>query len=144
MSETTTTTTTTEAKTTKRAPKRVQVPVTGGPNGVSRLISRSRTKEEAKRNLAGRYRVIHGRIAMARPIEEWQRPDGTEIPHEPKQVFAEMGDIVELTHEDAERMLGPAAGFPDGLDIVEPLDAKPSRVGKVRAPDPVPFRNPNA
>lgn len=128
--------TTTEATTSKKAPKRVQVPVPTTAKAISRLISRSKTAAEAKRNLAGKYRVIHGRIAVARPIDEWQRPDGTEIPHEPKQIFAEMGDVVELTHEDAERMLEE--------DIVEHLDARPSRVGKVKAADPIPFRNPNA
>lgn len=121
---------------TPKPAKRVQVAVTTTKNPVSRLVSRSKTRDEAKRKLAGKYRVIHGRISLARPTEEWQRADGTEIPNEPKQLFAEMGDIVELTDDDAARMLD--------LDIVEHLDAKPSRMGKVKAPDAMPFRNQNA
>jgi hypothetical protein len=78
--------------------------------------------------LGGTYRVIHGRIAIPRPEEDLRLPDGSENVHLSKTIFAEMGDEVLLSHIDAELMLD--------ADVVEPLDARPSRVGKVWAPPP--------
>lgn len=93
-------------------------------------------KKSAKdRGLAGTYRVIHGSIAIPRPRSEWSLPDGSENPHEPKVIYAMMGDEIEIGDEDAARMID--------ADIIEPLDAKPSRVGKVWAP-PTPMKNRNA
>lgn len=80
----------------------------------------------------GKYRVIHGRIWLPRPLEERLLPDGSEDPHVPKQIFAAMGDIVQLTSEDATRMMA------DG--VIEELDANPSKVGVVWAP-PKPVRH---
>jgi hypothetical protein len=84
-----------------------------------------RAKERA---LAGTYRVIHGRVEIPQDWADWHTPDGQEIPGQPKTITARMGDIVELGDEDAARMLD--------ADVVERLDAKPSRVGKVWSPPP--------
>lgn len=94
---------------------------------------------------AGIYRVIHGVVTLPRPLSEWMRPDGTEIPHEPKFIEAGVvfqydahgglvvdedgfavgaqGDEIELGSDDATRLM--AAG------VIERLDASPSRVGRV-------------
>jgi hypothetical protein len=81
-----------------------------------------RAKERA---LAGTYRVIHGTIEIPRP--DRLNEDGSE--KTPKSISAIMGDHIELGDDDAARMID--AG------VVERLDAKPSRVGKVWEPPPV-------
>jgi hypothetical protein len=80
-------------------------------------------KSAEERALGGRYRIIHGQVTIAVPVEQRLLPDGQINPHLPSQVYADMGDEVELDHVDA-------AFFLDN-DIVEPLNARPSRVGKV-------------
>jgi hypothetical protein len=128
---------TTTTTTAKKRERRVTVPVAKAEKPLSKLVARSVTKTEAtKKSLAGHYRVIHGHVVLPLPRSEWTNPDGSEIPGRPKQINAELGDIVDLSHDDAENMLE--------YDIVEPLDAKPSRVGRVASPPPVPFRNRNA
>lgn len=77
------------------------------------------TPEERK--LAGVYRVIHGRICI----------DPTTHP----QLFAEVGDEIRLGDVDAANMID--AG------VIEPLDTKPSRAGKVWVSPPI-VRNLNA
>jgi hypothetical protein len=85
------------------------------------------TPEE--RNLAGVYRVTHGRIAFPRLQEDIQADKARGIENPPKQFFAEMGDVVRLGDKDAALMVD--AG------VVETLDAKPSMVGKLwKAPEP--------
>jgi hypothetical protein len=93
---------------------------------------------------AGVYRVIHGTICIARPKSEYTNPDGTENPFEPKWVEAGIvqltperldpngkvvakatyaGDEIWLDSENATRLME--------LDLIEKLDTKPSRVGRV-------------
>jgi hypothetical protein len=88
----------------------------------------------AERALAGVYRVIHGSIAIPVPLSERLKADGTEDGNKPTQELAHPGDEVYLGDQDAASMLD--------ADIIEPLDAKPSRVGKVWEP-PKPVRNKN-
>lgn len=80
-----------------------------------------------KRALAGIYRVIHGRVIIPRPVETFTRADGSEIPHAPKFDEAEEGDEIKVGDEDAARLMD--AG------VIEKLDARPSRVGKVFDPE---------
>jgi hypothetical protein len=110
---------------------------------VPRALRQVNAKDPAKlspkeRGLAGRYRVIHGTIHVTRPTASFTRPDGTEIPFAPKWDEAGihlqadgkyLGDVVDLTDEDAAVLVDS--------DQVEPLDAKPSRVGKVFNPPKV-------
>jgi hypothetical protein len=78
---------------------------------------------QASRKLGGTYRVIHGRIELPRPAEEIaQDPSLTPA----MTIRAEVGDEVELGDTDAANMLD--AG------VIEPLDAKPSNVGRVWDP----------
>jgi hypothetical protein len=94
---------------------------------VKRVPRTDASHENAReRKLGGRYRVIHGQVAVPRPEAEYLRPDGSEDPHKLKIEYAIEGDVVNLSDDDAARMLD--------ADIVEPLDAKPSRVGKVCEP----------
>jgi len=103
---------------------------------VPRVSAVQKTAEE--RALAGEYRVIHGQIGIPLPPERWRKknPDGSlsdeEIPGALKSMTAEMGDIVWLNNEDAMRCID--------ADLVEPVDAKPSRLGKVWQP-PKPIAN---
>lgn len=90
------------------------------------MILRAREEERARLSVAGIYRVIHGSICLPRPIEEWRNADGSEKPGEAKQIVANMGDEVFLDAQDAYLMR--KAG------VVEDLDTKPSRVGKVFTP----------
>ena len=80
-----------------------------------------RTAKERK--LAGTYRVIHGSIEVPLPESEWKNPDGSVKEGEPRTEQAKMGDEVYFGDEDAMRILD--------ADLIEPLDTKPSRVGKV-------------
>lgn len=76
-----------------------------------------------ERALAGVYRVIHGAIMLPRPDSEWKHPDGTRKEGEPTQEAALIGDEVYFGDEDAMRFLD--------ADLIEPLDAKPSRCPKL-------------
>lgn len=90
--------------------------------------------------LAGTYRMIHGNAVLPVPLSQRLNADGTENIDAPKTVIARIapvlnargdvmgyvGDEVWLNAGDAERMLL--------ADIVEPLDARPSRCGKVFSP----------
>lgn len=110
------------------------------PAGSPRILHRAPRVDANKKNakelaLGGSYRVIHGQVSVPRPMSERLNPDGTENPHEPKVEYAQPGDVVSFSDEDAMRLLDS--------DIIEPLDAKPSRVGKVWAP-PASVRNKNA
>lgn len=99
-----------------------------------------------EKDLSGIYRVIHGHVEVPRPESEWHDAAGNELPHEPKTVTAEEGDEVWLPHADAKRLL--AMHIEPELRplhaVVETLDTRPSRVGKVwRAPAPARNRNPS-
>lgn len=72
---------------------------------------------------AGVYRVIHGCFAIAIPLEQRLLPNGHENPYLPKQLYAQPGSEIWLNDRDALHALQN--------DLVEPLDTKPSRVGKV-------------
>lgn len=91
--------------------------------------------------VAGIYRMIHGSIEIDLPRSEWTLADGSVNPDAPKKVRAAVhvikrdehgeptawkGDEVFLSNADAERLIA--------ADMVEPLDAKPSRCGKVWDP----------
>jgi len=78
------------------------------------------------RKLAGEYRVIHGSLAVSIPEDARRKPDGTINEHAPTFEYAKMGDRVWLNDADAARAID--------ADLVEPLDARPSRVGKVFVP----------
>lgn len=101
-------------------------------------------------NLAGEYRVIHGGIDVPRSWDEWHTPNGDEIEDAPRTRRATIhgvkfaiaddlangickgdplefvGDELFLTHEEATRLLAAS--------LVEPIDTKPSRCGKVWQP----------
>lgn len=79
-----------------------------------------------ERKLGGEYRLIHGRMAIPRPFEDTLYPNGTINPHEPTIVYAIPGDLIKLGDIEAARMLD--------ADLIEELDAKPSRLNKVWAP----------
>lgn len=114
-------------------------------------------KSAKELGLAGVYRVIHGSIEIVRPDEEWHYADGSVNYNEPSTVRASCvlkydkngklesaaGDEVWLNDEDAYRLL--AMDHPDDVPpdwpearvnnaVVEALDAKPSRCGKVWKP----------
>lgn len=84
------------------------------------------TPEE--RQLGGDYRVIHGRVALPRPAAERLGPDGQVDPTIPKQIMADMGDIVRLDHHDAARLVD--AGVVEASDVPE----KVSKMGKMWDP----------
>jgi len=95
------------------------------PARVVRVIKRE-TEDQKKARLAakeGEYRVIHGSVMIPIPLENRLLPDNTENPYLPRQQPAQAGDIVWLNDADALFMLEH--------DIVEALDSRPSRVGKV-------------
>lgn len=81
-------------------------------------------RESAKdRHLAGNYRVIHGNVIVVRDPALWHDKDGNVKPEEPRTRMAIMGDICWFNDLDAASMLDN--------DIIEPVDTKPSRMGKV-------------
>jgi hypothetical protein len=77
----------------------------------------------------GDFRIIHGTMHVPRPLEEIYNPDGSRKENEKPFVTAKEGDIVRLSVDDAFRALEQG--------LVEELDAKPSRVGKVFSPPKV-------
>jgi hypothetical protein len=82
--------------------------------------------EKIKSAGGGDFRVIHGSVCVPKPRDEYINADGTLKPTVKPFTTAIPGDIVRLTPEDAFRLLEQ--------DIVEELDAKPSRLGAVFAP----------
>lgn len=90
---------------------------------VDRVPRTDPNKERKERKLGGNYRVIQGTVLVPRPTEVFLNADGTEKPFEAKTEEAIPGDTIRLTDLDASRLLEK--------DIIEPLDAKPSRLGKV-------------
>jgi hypothetical protein len=94
------------------------------PRAVTRIVSHApEPPKPPERNLAGKYRVIHGRYSVPRDRSLTHNPDGTRKENEELQEYAKPGAILEMTHEDAKAAL--LAG------VVEELDASPSRVGRV-------------
>lgn len=80
---------------------------------------------------AGKYRVIHGSVFVPRPVALRTRPDGSIDENEPKNDLARPGSVLFLTAEDATQLFHHS--------VIEELDAKPSRLGKVWEP-PKPAR----
>jgi len=97
---------------------------------ISRIVKRvdhsDPEKDKLPRHPAGVYRVIHGTIFFPLDPSAYMKADGTRDYDKPSQEKALPGDEVNLTEDDATRMVNN--------DVVEPLDAKPSRVGKVWTP----------
>jgi hypothetical protein len=90
----------------------------------TRIITHApETPKAPERNLAGRYRVIHGSFSVGRDRSLTHHPDGSRKEVEPMQELAKPGAVLEFTHEDARDAL--IAG------TIEELDAQPSRVGIV-------------
>lgn len=142
-----------------RVPKALaSSPLSRVVKAVSRPSSLQKSAKELA--LAGHYRVIHGSVEIVRPYEEWHNPDGSVNENEPKTARASCvitydaegkfksaaGDEVWLNDEDAYRLL--AMSYPNDVSsddplhrdkhaVVETLDAKPSRCGKVWKPPPV-------
>lgn len=101
---------------------------------IPRLTALQKAVQERKakgQNLAGEYRVIHGRISVPRPREAYMLPNGTENPNEPKQEDAFEGDVIVLGDEDALRLI--EAGLVESTSV--PEGSPNSRVGKVFDPN---------
>lgn len=100
---------------------------------ITKTVNRVRHEDAPKtpeaRALAGSYRVIHGHIGVVLPEKDWRNPDGSLRPGVPTTANAEVGDEVWLNDVDAANALD--AG------LIEPLDARPSRVGMVWDPPKV-------
>ena len=93
------------------------------------LRARKERYEKIKATGGGDFRVIHSNMHVPLPREQWQNVDGSRKEGVPTFVTAKPGDIVRLTVDDAFRALEQ--------NLVEELDAKPSRVGKVFSPPKV-------
>jgi hypothetical protein len=90
---------------------------------VKQLVRETNVQKKARLAAkAGEYRVIHGSVNVPIPLSERLLPDGSENEHLPKQVLAMPGDVVWLNDRDALALLE--------TDVVEPMDARPSRVGQ--------------
>jgi hypothetical protein len=96
------------------------------PARIVRRVPRPDPLAGVERQAAGMYRVIHGSIVVPYDPATFTRADGTIDDYKPKFERAIMGDEVYLGADDATRMLAAS--------LVEPIDAKPSRVGKVWSP----------
>lgn len=82
-----------------------------------------------ERKLAGVYRVVHGTLCVPLPEASYLLPSGEIDPRKPTYEVAHPGDEVQLNDVDAAHCLD--AG------VVEPLDTKPSKLGKVWQPPKV-------
>lgn len=103
------------------------------PAEFSRIVKRADPPKREAKQPKGQYRVIHGTLAVPLFADPVQARNAREN-GQPTQDTAKPGDIVFLNEDDATRLLAD--------NIVETLDAKPSRVGKVWEP-PKPVRNKN-
>jgi hypothetical protein len=102
------------------------------PQPTARIVKRVPRPEPfggEHKGKAGTYRVIHGRIAVPREASEMLNADGSRNEHIEPFEYAEPGDHVTLGDIDAHLMLQ--------ADVIEALDAKPSRLGKVFTPPKV-------
>lgn len=94
---------------------------------VKRAPVEKRDDEDMPKQMpAGEYRVIHGQICIPLDPKEYTDAVGQIIEHKPKCTYARMGDIVWLSAHDATNAAA--------ADLIEEVDAKPSRVGKVWTP----------
>jgi len=96
---------------------------------VDRVPRTDPNKDRKERKLGGNYRVIHGKVLVPRPLDAFLNADGSKKPFEPETEEAIEGDIIRLTDVDASKLLEK--------DVIEALDAKPSRLGKVCVPPKV-------
>ena len=87
---------------------------------IDRTTPEQRLAQQA--DLAGEYRVVHGSVAVPIPLEQRLLPNNTENEHLPKQFYAQPGDVIWVDSHDARSMLEHG--------VIEPLDARPSHVGK--------------
>jgi hypothetical protein len=106
--------------------------VVSAPQPVAKIVKRVPRidpLEGKSKGMAGTYRVIHGRLAVPREPAELLNQDGSRNEHALAFEYAIPGDHVTLGDDDAYRMLE--------ADVIEALDAKPSRLNKVWAPPKV-------
>lgn len=132
-------TTTHDAKTNTGKPKKTVAARNVGPSvkllkqgeGVRTDEERDARKKKptaAERKLGGKYRLIHGRIAMPRPESERLHEDGSLNPNVQPTMYVEMGAEIELNDEEAARL--------EDAGMIEPLSVGKghSRLGKVWNP----------
>lgn len=81
-----------------------------------------------ERALAGKYRLIHGRIAMPKPESERLLADGSANPNVDPIMYIEAGAELDLDDETAARL--------EDQGLIEPLSVSKvhSRLGKVWQP----------
>lgn len=120
----------TDKTTTKRkaqATADVASPLTTSSRIVKRAPPPKRDDEDMPKQMpAGEYRVIHGQICIPLDPKEYTDSTGQIIEHKPKCTYARVGDIVFLSAHDATNAAA--------ADLIEEVDAKPSRAGKVWTP----------
>lgn len=75
---------------------------------------------------AGEYRIIHGQMCIPLDPKEYTDSTGQIIDGKPRVTYAKPGDIVWLSEQDATNA--------NAADLIEEVDAKPSRLGKVWQP----------
>jgi len=105
-------------------PPEVEDPELSFSRIVDRVPRATPAQASAKeRHLAGRYRIIHGSIVVVRDPKIWHDSEGNVRPDVPRTELALMGDVCWFNDIDAASLLDH--------DIIEPVDTKPSRLGKV-------------
>jgi hypothetical protein len=105
-------------------PPEVEDPELSFSRIVDRVPRATPAQASAKeRHLAGRYRIIHGTIVVVRDPKLWHDSEGNVRADVPKTEHALQGDVCWFNDIDAANLLD--------RDIIEPVDAKPSRLGKV-------------
>ena len=112
-----------------RKPAAAEVSATNIPQGSAPRIVKKVPRETdgeltaKQRKLGGVYRIIHGSMMVPLPEAEWKNPDGTVKKGAPTLEVAVIGDEIYLGDEDAMRAIA--------ADLVEPLNALPSRLPKL-------------
>jgi hypothetical protein len=89
-----------------------------------RRIARPNPTARLPQKAAGVYRIIHGKVAVALDPSTYTLPDGSIDESKPKMEYAVPGEELALNAADATRLFA--------ADMLEELNANPSRVGKVR------------
>lgn len=131
-----TTTTLSQPEAVPEAPAAVDVHT--APSTITKRVPREHAEPNPRaagllspqeRKLGGVYRLIHGTLVVPLPPASYTLPSGEVDPRKPTYEVAHPGDEVQLNDVDAAHCLD--AG------VVEPLDTKPSRLGKVWQPPKV-------